>query len=97
VEARSGHGRRGRAIEMPRALDIVREVALLENYALPLERADALPKARDITTPLRLAHLLAHVMHGRRIIDWESGKCRGSFQISVAGIPRQESRQALGR
>ena len=31
---------------MPRALDIVREVALLESYALPLERADALPKAR---------------------------------------------------
>jgi hypothetical protein len=35
---------------MPRALDTVREVALLENYALPLERADALPKARDITS-----------------------------------------------
>ena len=31
---------------MPRVLDIVREVALLETDALPLERADALPKAR---------------------------------------------------
>jgi hypothetical protein len=65
---------------MPRALDIVREVALLETYALPLERADALPKARDITMPPRFAHVLAHVMHGRRIIEWESGKCHGSFQ-----------------
>ena len=50
---------------MPRILDIVREVALLENDALPLERADALPKARDITAPPRLAHVLAHVMDRR--------------------------------
>jgi hypothetical protein len=50
---------------MPRALDIVREVALLENPDLPLERADALPKARDITAPPRLAHVRAHVMHRR--------------------------------
>ena len=65
VEARSGSGRKGRAIEMPWALDIVREVALLETHALPLGRADALPKARGITTPPRLAHVLAHVMHRR--------------------------------
>jgi hypothetical protein len=50
---------------MPRALDIVREVALLENHDLPLERADALPKASDITAPPRLAHVLAHVTHRR--------------------------------
>jgi hypothetical protein len=31
---------------MPWALDIVREVALLETYALPLERADESGKCR---------------------------------------------------
>jgi hypothetical protein len=74
---------------MPRALDIVREVALLENDALPLERADALPKARGTTTAPRLAHVLAHVMQGRRIIERESGTCRGSFQ--------SRQRESLGR
>jgi hypothetical protein len=82
---------------MPRALDTVREVALLENYALPLERADALlkgarhhdasalgpcPRARDAWS--------ADHRVGERDVP-------RLLPISVAGITRQESRQALAR
>ena len=76
---------------MPRALDTVREVALLETYALPLERADALPKARDITMPPRARDA------------WSADHRAGErdvprlLPISIAGITRQESRQALAR
>jgi hypothetical protein len=76
---------------MPRALDIVREVALLETYALPLERADALPKARDITMPPRASNA--------RSADHRAGEREVPrlLPIPVAGITRQESRQALAR
>jgi hypothetical protein len=76
---------------MPRALDIVREVALLETYALPLERADALPKARDITMPPRARDARSA---DHRVGEREVPRL---LPISVAGIRRQESRQALAR
>jgi hypothetical protein len=54
---------------MPRALDIVREVALLETYALPLERADALTKARHVPRllPISVAAITrSHAIARRR-------------------------------
>ena len=81
---------------MPRALDIVREVALLENYALPLERADALPKARhhdaSALGPCPRARDARSADH--RVGEREVPRL---LPISVAGIRRQESRQALAR
>jgi len=50
---------------MSRAIDIVRRVAprALPNYLAAFEQGDTLLQAHGITTPLRLAHFLAQVLH----------------------------------
>lgn len=61
---------------MPRAIDIVRRVAprALPAYLAAFEAGDALLQAAGITAPLRLAHLLAQVMHESDglAIQWEN-------------------------
>ena len=61
---------------MSRAIDIVRRVAphALSNYIAAFEQGDALLQAHGITTPRRLAHFLAQVMHesGGLTIEWEN-------------------------
>ena len=61
---------------MPRAIDFLRMVApnARENYVLAFQRGDALLKEHDITTPLRLAHFLAQVLHesGGLTVEWEN-------------------------
>lgn len=61
---------------MPRAIDIVRRVApnARPAYLSAFENGDALFQAHGITTPLRLAHFLAQVIHesGGLTIEWEN-------------------------
>lgn len=73
---------------MPRALDIVREVALLETYALPLERADAPPKARH-----RDASALGPCPRARDAwsADHRAGEREVLLPISLAAITRSHA------
>jgi predicted chitinase/lysozyme family protein len=75
---------------MPRAIDIVRKVApkARENYLLAFERGDALLKKHGITTPPRLAHFLAQVLHetGELTIEWESGSYSAPRLLEIFGV-----------
>ena len=61
---------------MARAIDIVRKVApdARRDYLAAFEAGDTLLRKHGITTPLRLAHFLAQVMHesGGLTIEWEN-------------------------
>jgi predicted chitinase/peptidoglycan hydrolase-like protein with peptidoglycan-binding domain len=74
---------------MPRAIDIVRKVAprARENYLFAFERGDALLKQHDITTPLRLAHFLAQVLHETDDLNvqWESGAYSAPRLMQIFG------------
>jgi len=75
---------------MSRAIDIVRKVAprARENYSLAFERGDALLKQHDLTTPLRLAHFLAQVLHETDglEIQWESGAYSAPRLVQMFGV-----------
>ncbi len=75
---------------MPRAIEIVRRVApgARENYCLAFERGDALLKKHGITTPLRLAHFLAQVLHetGGLTIERENGNYRAQRLLEIFGV-----------
>jgi putative chitinase len=75
---------------MPRAIEIVRRVApgARENYCLAFERGDALLKKHGITTPPRLAHFLAQVLHetGGLTIERENGNYRAQRLLEIFGV-----------
>lgn len=60
---------------MARAVDVIRRLApqAKPDYVAAFERGDRLLAAHGITTPNRLAHLLAQILH-------ESGGCRVEFE-----------------
>jgi uncharacterized protein (TIGR02594 family) len=92
---------------MPRAVDVVRQVAprARPSYVAAFERGDALLRAHGITTPPRLAHFLAQVLHetGGLEIEWENMSYSAERLLEVfgrgchsAGIARDEA-QGLAR
>ena len=75
---------------MSRAIDIMRRVAprAREDYLLAFERGDSLLKSHGITTPLRLAHFLAQVLHESDglTIEWESGNYSAPRLLQIFGV-----------
>lgn len=80
----------------PRAVDIIRKLApgARPEYLAAFERGDVLLAAHGITTPLRLAHFLAQVLHesGGLCIDWESGAYSAKRLLEVFGVGRHSAR-----
>ena len=72
-----------------RAIDIVRQVApkARPEYLVAFEAGDAQLEAAGVTTPLRLAHLLAQVMHetGGLTIVRESGSYTAPRILAIFG------------
>jgi predicted chitinase len=75
---------------MPRAVDVVRQVAprARPSYVAAFERGDALLLAHGITTPARLAHFLAQVLHetGGLEIEWENMNYSAERLLEVFGV-----------
>ncbi|MBV8508829.1 MAG: peptidoglycan-binding protein [Xanthobacteraceae bacterium] len=75
---------------MARAIDVVRKVApgAIKNYSLAFEQGDSLLKQCGLTTPLRLAHFLAQVLHetGMLTIEWESGNYSAERLLEIFGV-----------
>ncbi|MBV8747351.1 MAG: peptidoglycan-binding protein, partial [Xanthobacteraceae bacterium] len=75
---------------MARAIDVVRKVApgAIKNYGLAFEQGDSLLKQCGLTTPLRLAHFLAQVLHetGMLTIEWESGNYSAERLLEIFGV-----------
>ena len=81
-----------RKVTNMRAATIVRLVAphAKQNYLAAFDAGDAILSEHEITTPLRLAHFLAQVMHetGALTIEEESGNYSATRLIEVFGGPR---------
>ena len=86
---------------MSRATDIVRKVApkARENYSLAFERGDSLLKSHGITTPPRLAHFLAQVLHETDglTIEWESGSYSAPRLLQIFGVGNYSTGVTLKR
>ena len=81
-----------RKVTNMRAVTIVRLVAphAKQNYLAAFDAGDALLAEHEITTPLRLAHFLAQVMHetGALTIEEENGNYSAERLIEVFGGTR---------
>src|SRR3990167_9346121 len=78
-----------------RPIDIVRKVApkARKDYLVALENGDALFAANGITTPLRLAHFLAQVLHesGGLTLQWESGGYSADRLMQIFGVGKHSA------
>ncbi len=81
-----------RKVTNMRAATIVRLVAphARQNYLAAFDAGDAILAKHEVTTPLRLAHFLAQVMHetGALTIEEENGNYSAARLIEVFGGPR---------
>ena len=84
---------------MTRAVDVVRRIAPQARpaYLAAFEQGDALLFAHGLTTPARLAHFLAQVLHesGALEIDWENMSYSSQRLIQIFGVGRQSSDVSL--
>ena len=80
---------------MPRAVDVVRRVArrAKSRYLAAFENGDALLIAHGITTPDRLAHFLAQILHesGGLELEWENMNYRAERLLQVFGVGRHSA------
>ncbi|MFD2181129.1 peptidoglycan-binding protein [Rhodoplanes azumiensis] len=80
---------------MARAIEILRMVApdARRAYLAAFRDGDALLKAHDITTPQRLAHFLAQVLHesGGLTVEWESGNYSAARLLEIFGVGRHSA------
>jgi predicted chitinase/peptidoglycan hydrolase-like protein with peptidoglycan-binding domain len=80
---------------MPRAVDVIRRVAPRARpaYIEAFDEGDALLLAHGITTPARLAHFLAQVLHesGAFEIEWENMSYGARRLLEVFGAGRHSA------
>jgi uncharacterized protein (TIGR02594 family) len=80
---------------MARAIDVVRQIApqAKANYLAAFESCDSLLQQHGITTPNRLAHFLAQVLHesGDLMIEHESMKYRAPRLMEIFGVGRHSA------
>jgi uncharacterized protein (TIGR02594 family) len=80
---------------MPRAVDVVCRVAprAKPRYLAAFENGDALLIAHGITTPDRLAHFLAQILHesGGLELEWENMNYRAERLLQVFGVGRHSA------
>jgi len=80
---------------MTRAIDVVRQVAphANANYLAAFERGDVLLQQHEITTPNRLAHFLAQVLHesGGLAIEHESMNYSAPRLMEIFGVGRHSA------
>src|SRR5262245_14654475 len=78
-----------REASMARAIDVVRQVAphAHANYLAAFESGDDLLQKHEITTPNRLAHFLAQVLHesGGMRDEWEGMNYRADRLLTIFG------------
>lgn len=78
-----------------RPVDVVRRLCprAKPSYLSAFENGDALFKKHGITTPLRLAHVLAQMCHesGGFTIDWESGAYSAERLLQIFGVGRHSA------
>lgn len=78
-----------------RPIDVARKLCpkAKPSYLAAIEHGDALFKAYDITTPLRLAHFFAQIMHesGGLAIEWESGAYSAERLVEIFGEGRHSA------
>jgi uncharacterized protein (TIGR02594 family) len=80
---------------MARAIDVVRQVApnAHASYLAAFERGDALLQQHEITTPNRLAHFLAQILHesGGLTLEHESMNYSAGRLIQIFGVGRHSA------
>ena len=80
---------------MTRAVDVVRRIAPQARpaYLAAFEQGDALLFAHGLTTPARLAHFLAQVLHesGALEIDWENMSYSSQRLLQIFGMGRHSA------
>ena len=80
---------------MTRAVDVVRRIAphARPAYLAAFEQGDALLFANGLTTPARLAHFLAQVLHesGALEIDWENMSYSSRRLLQIFGVGRHSA------
>ena len=80
---------------MTRAVDVVRRIApeARPAYLAAFEQGDALLFAHGLTTPARLAHFLAQVLHesGALEIDWENMSYSSRRLLQIFGVGRHSA------
>ncbi len=98
TQRRARQSRRFRATAataMPRPVDVARKLCpkARANYIEAFENGDELFAQHEITTPLRLAHFLAQVLHesGGLTIEWESGAYSAKRLLEIFGKGRHSA------
>jgi uncharacterized protein (TIGR02594 family) len=80
---------------MARAIDVVRQVApqARTSYLAAFESGDLLLQQHGITTPDRLAHFLAQVLHesGALTLEYESMNYRAARLVEIFGVGRHSA------
>jgi putative chitinase len=78
-----------------RPVDLVRKLcpAARPNYLAAFERGDALFQQHGVTTPKRIAHFLAQVLHesGGLRIEWESGNYSAERMVEIFGVGKHSA------
>src|SRR5262245_27109496 len=82
--------------KMTRPIEVIREVANIAkpSYVSAFDGGDDLLQKQEITTPDRLAHFLAQVLHesGGLRFEWENMNYRADRLLEIFGVGRHSAK-----